>query len=137
MVSPLREQLPARLLREDLDGGGFQGLIISEGHPAYEELSAACPVSRSLKLAPELAAIWLKSAVESHPSEGCLVDVDPALILWSSGSTGRPLGVVLQHHAVLANLWANIRALGYRDDDRTLLVLPLSHAYPLGPVNTK
>ncbi|MEJ2010484.1 MAG: fatty acid--CoA ligase family protein, partial [Acidobacteriota bacterium] len=57
--------------------------------------------------------------------------MDPALIVWTSGSTGRPRGVVLQHHAVLANMWANIRSLGYRDDDRTLLALPLSHAYPL------
>ena len=130
-VSPLREQSPVRPLREDLDLGGFQGLIISEEHYAYDELSANCRTSRLLKLAPGKVVIWLKEAGEPDSSDGCLVDVDPALILWSSGSTGRPRGVVLQHHAVLANLWANVRALGYRDDDRTLLALPLSHAYPL------
>jgi acyl-CoA synthetase (AMP-forming)/AMP-acid ligase II len=28
-------------------------------------------------------------------------------------------------------MWANIKALGYTDDDKTLLVLPLAHAYGL------
>jgi acyl-CoA synthetase (AMP-forming)/AMP-acid ligase II len=59
------------------------------------------------------------------------IDLDPALIMWSSGSGGRPRAVVLQHHAVLANIRSNVGALGYRDDDRTLLVLPLNHAYGL------
>jgi acyl-CoA synthetase (AMP-forming)/AMP-acid ligase II len=60
-----------------------------------------------------------------------LVDLDPALILLTSGSTGRTRAVILQHHAILANLRSNIQALDLRDDDRTLIVLPLSHAYAL------
>ncbi len=59
------------------------------------------------------------------------IDVDPALILATAGSEGQPRYVVLQHHAVIANVVSNVRALGLRDEDRTLVVLPLVHAYAL------
>ncbi len=60
-----------------------------------------------------------------------LCDLDPALILLTSGSSGQERAAVLEHHAILANLRSNVASLGLRDDDRTLVVLPLSHAYAL------
>jgi 1-acyl-sn-glycerol-3-phosphate acyltransferase len=52
---------------------------------------------------------------------------DPALIQYTSGSTGDPKGVLLSH----ANLLANIRAIGQavavRPDDVTVSWLPLYH----------
>lgn len=59
------------------------------------------------------------------------IDVDPALVIWSSGSTRAARGVVLEHGAVLANVRANVQALGLREQDRTLVVLPIAHAYAL------
>ena len=59
------------------------------------------------------------------------LDLDPALALATSGSEGRRRFVVLAHHALLANIFSNVRVLGLRDDDRTLVVLPLVHAYAL------
>jgi acyl-CoA synthetase (AMP-forming)/AMP-acid ligase II len=59
------------------------------------------------------------------------IDVDPALILWSSGSSAASRPVTLQHRALLANMRANVRSLDYRDEDRTLVVLPVTHAYAL------
>jgi long-chain acyl-CoA synthetase len=59
------------------------------------------------------------------------IDVDPAIIVRTSGSLGPRRGIVLEHHAVLANVIGNIRALGLRDTDKTLVVLPLTHAYAL------
>ncbi len=60
-----------------------------------------------------------------------IIDLDAALILRTSGSTGSSRSVLFQHHAILANLWSNIGAMRYADSDRTLVVLPLHHAYAL------
>jgi long-chain acyl-CoA synthetase len=59
------------------------------------------------------------------------IDVDPAVILLTSGTTSHPKAVVLQHHAIIANIRSNVSSLGFRDSDRTLLALPLHHAYGL------
>ncbi|MBV9440742.1 MAG: acyl--CoA ligase, partial [Candidatus Eremiobacteraeota bacterium] len=67
-----------------------------------------------------------RPSLVDHP-----IDVDPAILVRTSGSLGSQRSIVLQHHAVLANVIGNIRALGLRDTDKTLLVLPVSHAYGL------
>jgi malonyl-CoA/methylmalonyl-CoA synthetase len=53
----------------------------------------------------------------------------PAIMLYTSGTTGRPKGVVLSHKAVLATLSALAQAWGWRQDDRLLHVLPLHHTH--------
>jgi len=52
---------------------------------------------------------------------------DPALIQYTSGSTGDPKGVLLSHANLLANIRAIGRALAVRPDDVTVSWLPLYH----------
>lgn len=55
--------------------------------------------------------------------------LDPAVVLFTSGSEGKPKGVVLSHHAIIANV-AQIRAvLEFTPEDKILNPLPLYHAY--------
>jgi 1-acyl-sn-glycerol-3-phosphate acyltransferase len=52
---------------------------------------------------------------------------DPALIQYTSGSTGDPKGVLLSHANILANIRAIGRAIDIRPDDVAVSWLPLYH----------
>jgi 1-acyl-sn-glycerol-3-phosphate acyltransferase len=52
---------------------------------------------------------------------------DPALIQYTSGSTGDPKGVLLSHANILANIRAIGQAVAVRPDDVTVSWLPLYH----------
>ena len=55
----------------------------------------------------------------------------PALMLYTSGTTSRPKGVVLTHANIQAQVECLTQAWGWREDDRIPLVLPLNHVHGL------
>jgi malonyl-CoA/methylmalonyl-CoA synthetase len=52
-----------------------------------------------------------------------------AMILYTSGTTSRPKGVVTTHENICAQVTALVRAWGWSPDDRILLCLPLHHVH--------
>ncbi|MEV4315583.1 class I adenylate-forming enzyme family protein [Actinocrispum sp. NPDC049592] len=56
---------------------------------------------------------------------------NPALVIYTSGSSGRPGGVVCQREAVSFSVGAIQRVLGYRPGDRVLSIPPFSFDYGL------
>jgi acyl-CoA synthetase (AMP-forming)/AMP-acid ligase II len=62
------------------------------------------------------------AAVSVHPD-------DPAVILYTSGTTGFPKGAVLSHGAILRNGAACIEAFQLASEDRVLLALPTFHCF--------
>lgn len=61
-----------------------------------------------------------------------LPEVDPlrrAMILYTSGTTSRPKGVVLTHANLEAQISTLVRAWGWTQEDHTLCVLPLHHVH--------
>ncbi len=54
---------------------------------------------------------------------------DLATIIFSSGSTGEPKGVMLSHYNVGANVEAITQVLGADSNDRALGILPLFHSF--------
>jgi malonyl-CoA/methylmalonyl-CoA synthetase len=59
-----------------------------------------------------------------------------ALIVYTSGSTGPPKGVVWTHRGLTTQLEVLTEAWGWTAEDRTLLVLPLHHVHGLVNVLT-
>ncbi len=54
---------------------------------------------------------------------------DLATIIFSSGSTGDPKGVMLTHENVVANVQQINQAIAFRADDRLLGILPFFHSF--------
>ena len=62
-----------------------------------------------------------------HPGELDRDDREHGLMLYTSGTTGRPKGVPRSHHADRAGGWSQALEHGYAWGDRTLGVMPLYH----------
>lgn len=95
---------------------GFLGRIVSLRH-----IDTAGHADRRLKTAGE----WLPDTAE-------LVRVawdkdSLATIVYTSGTTGRPKGVMLSHHNILWNAHRSLQVVSCHPDDLFLSFLPLSH----------
>jgi fatty-acyl-CoA synthase len=114
VLVPLSWRLSAREIAAQLAHASPALLLVE---PAYAELAPAAE-----SLGPD--------GIESGPVAGALEPVrddDPLLMLYTSGTSGRPKGVVLSH----ANcFWTNLslsRAVPIAPDDVVLAVLPQFH----------
>jgi acyl-[acyl-carrier-protein]-phospholipid O-acyltransferase/long-chain-fatty-acid--[acyl-carrier-protein] ligase len=82
-----------------------------------------------LTLADKLWVLW-------HTRFPGLVEANrdprrPAVVLFTSGSEGKPKGVVLSHHALLSNI-AQIRSvIDFSVEDKLLNALPIFHSFGL------
>lgn len=72
-----------------------------------------------------LETLFSEGSVEEPPVK--VIDEDVWIIMYTSGTTGRPKGVVRTHESLAGKYWTNIAAMGYDRDDRGLLVMPMCH----------
>ena len=75
----------------------------------------------------------LRPVVLSDSHLRTLRDTDPSIacILYTSGTTGIFKGVILEHSAICANIYANKIVTGVTSRDRMLSLLPAHHVYGL------
>src|SRR5207237_6202994 len=71
---------------------------------------------------------WLSQGASSAKAMDMRPD-EPALLLYTSGTTGFPKGATLTHGNVVSNMWATMHHAGYRPADRLALLLPLFHVF--------
>lgn len=72
------------------------------------------------------------SLIEAVRRTESLQTDDPALLVFTSGTTGRPKGALLSHGNLLASAQALCIAWGWTTTDRLVLALPLFHIHGLG-----
>jgi len=79
------------------------------------------------------SADWRALLSDRTPAESVGGGEDLAVLLYTSGTSGRPKGAMLTHRALLANLAqsSQIDPPVVADDDVVLLVLPLFHVFGL------
>lgn len=102
---------------EDL--GGLESVVVLRGGATGPELSWGKWLARGR---------YVSEATRSARAAAVLPD-DLADILYTSGTTGRPKGVMGTHRQVLAGIEAWSRAVTLRPGDRYLLVNPFFHTF--------
>ncbi|MGL5435168.1 MAG: class I adenylate-forming enzyme family protein [Lachnospiraceae bacterium] len=61
--------------------------------------------------------------------EAVVLPQDTACIMFTSGTTGKPKGVMLSHHNLIRNAAATADGMGWNRRDKQLLVVPLFHCF--------
>ena len=91
----------------------------------------ATPEFRSSLNVPEVYFEELEREIEDLP-EPDLVEVGPgdlAEIMFTSGTTGDPKGVMLTHRNITSNTWGASQHISGNSSDRLVSILPLSHMF--------
>lgn len=100
------------------------GALIVIAHPNFEAGLRSIAEERGCRFL--LTTEMLSANVDFLPE----VDFDRrALILYTSGTTGKPKGVVTTHQNIQAQVTSLISAWGWTSEDRILHVLPLHHIH--------
>lgn len=124
-----------------IDNAGAR-LLLVEGRFQHRKVAEITATSKSLErvislLPPEkltdwspqfvVAETWLKAAEGTAiPARRIAADM-LASVVYTSGTTGKPKGVMLTHDNMLWNAWYSSRCADFGPDEVFLSFLPLSH----------
>jgi len=119
---PLLAQIPN--LRLVLMDGGEPGS--KDPAPAVKNVGDSAPLL--LASLRQAGRVWLAGHAVELDRRAAEVGPDHVFtIVYTSGTTGRPKGVVLTHRNMVESFASVIRAFGLRDTDVQYLFLPLAH----------
>ncbi len=101
----------------------WPGTSVKVVSPSLQELDK--PLYKSTDDSAKLTALV------AHRLDRLTID-SPALLLFTSGTTGRPKGALLSHGNILSSAAALLHAWQWTSHDRLVLCLPLFHMHGLG-----
>jgi acyl-CoA ligase (AMP-forming) (exosortase A-associated) len=129
---PVNPLLKAIQVRHILRDAGARLLLTSRQRlPVLGDVRADCAALRHIVLVDDVeegdgTIAWPQLLAAPAAAPHRLIDADIAAILYTSGSTGLPKGVVLSHANMVAGARSVVSYLGNHADDTLLAALPLS-----------
>ncbi|MEX2583097.1 MAG: acyl-CoA synthetase [Gemmatimonadota bacterium] len=120
---PLAVSHPPPELEYTITDSGASIVVVQE---ALAERVQPIAAAKDLRLVTTKELLAAGSVIPALPR---LVPERRAMILYTSGTTSRPKGVVSTHGTIRAQVETLVDAWGWRADDHILLVLPLHHVH--------
>ncbi|HVB75892.1 MAG TPA: AMP-binding protein [Ktedonobacteraceae bacterium] len=125
-----------------LAGGVIVPLDVNSKQDFLERIAqtteATCLITTQKQYAtlknPSLTLIDLDNLPQGAFDAAALPEVegnDLAELVFTSGTTGQPKGVMLSHWNIASDAMASLQGVDIHADDRTLSILPLSHTFEL------
>ncbi len=117
----IRTVLTSRVFVEKANMGELVGQLATTCQIIYLE-----DLAKTVSMLDKLTGLY--RYFERQPGAAT---ADSRLILFTSGTEGRPKGVVLSHRAILANIDQASSVIDYSPADRMLNALPMFHSFGL------
>jgi fatty-acyl-CoA synthase len=138
ILVPLSTRATARELAHIVRDSGMRVLIYDSAHaPVVAELRTIAPIDRCVALdSPSNAGdrLWqdLLSRPTAHGPRPTPLPETTYCLLYTSGTTGKPKGVMIPHRMVSFNAVSTACSWQLREDDVSSIFTPLYHAGALG-----
>jgi fatty-acyl-CoA synthase len=129
---PLNVRLAAPEISTLIKDAAPAALVHDDAHRA---LARSAGATAGLPAGPERIEELIAEASTGPTVQTPVAMDDDAVILYTSGTTGRPKGAVLTHRNVVFNTMNQLAHVDVLSTDRALCIAPLFHATGLGQVS--
>ena len=125
---PLNYRLTAHELAYIVRDSGIKVLFYeSQYAEVAAELAKSCDIHATLRLEDEYSE-KTKALDSAAWNDACCDPEDTWSLLYTSGTTGRPKGVIIPHRMIAFNAYNTAVSWQLRDDDIAPIITPLCHA---------
>src|SRR5256714_2204817 len=128
-MNPAFKEAEAEQILTDSDAA--VALVDAGRQPLIDALRPRLPALRRTARVEEIGSTAPSPLAREGRGGGSLTPDSPAILLYTSGTTGRPKGALLDHGNLLAQGRGVVEAWRWTKEDRLVLALPLFHVHGL------